>query len=246
MKKLVVANWKMYGQPAMARQLSASVAAAAAATEAARVVLCPPAILLGDVRESIKGQSVALGGQDCHCDTEGAHTGDTSAAMLKDATCGYVIVGHSERRTNHGETNAQVRAKAARAIESGLIPIICIGETLAQRENGEAETVVGTQVRESIPDSAAQGNFVLAYEPVWAIGSGKTPTTDDIKQMHRYIVSVASERTGLAPAAIAVLYGGSVKAANAKDIMATEAVAGVLVGGASLKADEFCSIIAAA
>jgi triosephosphate isomerase len=246
MKKLVVANWKMYGQPAMARQLAAAVVQQAAQTSAASVVMCPPAILVADIAKSLDNQMVAVGGQDCHADAEGAHTGDISAVMLKDAGCSHVIVGHSERRTNHGETSAQVNAKAARAIVSGLIPIICIGETLAEREKGEAEAVVGAQLRQSIPDSAAQGNFVLAYEPVWAIGSGKTPTTDDIRQMHRYIVSVASERTGVAPAAVAVLYGGSVKAANAKDIMATEAVAGVLVGGASLKADEFCSIIAAA
>ncbi len=244
----------MHGGPAMGEQLALAVAAQAVRSPAAQVVVCPPSILLYDIGKIVSGQTVALGGQDCRPELEGAHTGDISAQMLKEAGCQYVIVGHSERRAAYNESNQLVSDKASGALKQGLTPIICIGETLEQRESGNAQAVVSQQVRESLPvevlkESAGieqTGKFVLAYEPVWAIGSGKTPTTDDIKQMHQAILSVASQRTGLALGSISVLYGGSVKAANAKDIMAIEAVSGVLVGGASLKADEFCSIIAAA
>ena len=250
MKKLAVANWKMYGTPQMASELVQAVMQQAQRCPGVQVVLCPPSILLYNINKIANPQVLALGGQDCHGQPEGAFTGDISAPMLKEAGCGYVIAGHSERRTAYKETSAQVASKASAAAASQLIPIICIGETLAEREAGQAEQVVGAQVRESIPDvlcrgAAAAGNFVLAYEPVWAIGSGKTPTVDDIEQMHRFIVATASERTGLAPDTLRVLYGGSVKAANAASIMQAEAVSGVLVGGASLKAEEFCGIIAA-
>lgn len=243
MTKWVVGNWKMHGGAAMAGELVRAVAAAAAQSRA-EVVVCPPYVLLSHVAQLVSGSAVKLGAQDCHPQAEGAHTGDVSAPMLKEAGCRYVIVGHSERRSAYGESDGLVRHKAAIAQSEGLTPIICVGETLAQREQGVAEALVGQQVRDSIPEG--KGNFLLAYEPVWAIGSGKTPTVDDIEQMHRHIVSVASERTGRAPEAMAVLYGGSVKAANAASIMAAAAVSGVLVGGASLKADEFCGIIAAA
>jgi triosephosphate isomerase (TIM) len=250
MKKLVIANWKMNGQPAMAEALTRATAAQAAGFTQAGVVICPPAPLLMQVGQWLAGTPVKLGGQDCHTRGEGAYTGDISAELLKNVGCDYVIVGHSERRAAYSESDVLVQAKASRAILSGLTPVICIGETIKEREAGRTQTVVGQQVRDSIPDNAMTtggqpANFVLAYEPVWAIGSGKTPTVDDIRQMHQYIVSVASERTGHAPEAIMVLYGGSVKAANARAIMATPAVSGVLVGGASLKAEEFCGIIAA-
>lgn len=248
MKKWIVGNWKMHGNPAMTQALAHAVAEKALHCTHAEVVICPPHIWLAEAKQAIAGGAlhhpVHLGGQDCHPQAEGAYTGDTSAIMLKEAGCRYVIVGHSERRAAYGESDDLVRSKAASAQLAGLIPIVCVGETLAQREKGMAEPVVSQQVQASIPEGA--GNFLLAYEPVWAIGSGKTPTVDDISQMHRHIVSVASERTGRAPEAVAVLYGGSVKAANAAAIMKTQAVSGVLVGGASLKADEFCGIMAAA
>jgi triosephosphate isomerase len=250
MKKRVVGNWKMYGNPAMAKALVASVAQKSGGFPEAEVVLCPPHVLLAQVGQWLAGTKVTLGAQDCHIEAEGAFTGDVSAPMLKEVGCSYVIAGHSERRAAYRETDETVRKKAERAIISGLCPIICVGETLEERAGGRAEEVVGRQVRGSIPDAAKassgqKSNFVLAYEPVWAIGSGKIPTMDDIAQMHAYIVSVASKHTGCAPEAAQVLYGGSVKAANAHDILSVKGVAGVLVGGASLKEDEFCSIIAA-
>lgn len=250
MKKLVVGNWKMYGNPAMAKALAVSVAQKSGSFPEVEVVLCPPHVLLAQLRQWLVGSKVALGAQDCHGEVEGAFTGDVSAPMLRETGCSYVIVGHSERRAAYRETDEIVRKKAEAAITSGLCPIICVGETLSEREQGKAEDVVGQQVMASVPDMAratggAKSNFVLAYEPVWAIGSGKIPTMDDIAQMHAYIVSVASRRTGCAPEAVAVLYGGSVKASNARDIMSANGVSGVLVGGASLKEDEFCSIIAA-
>lgn len=237
----------MHGDPDMARALAKAAAVQAEKSRAtAKVVLCPPATLLHEVSASLSNDTVQTSGQDCSPHAEGAYTGDVSATLLKHAGCSYVIVGHSERRTHHRETSDEVQAKATAAMAAGLVAIICIGETDSERVAGKAEMVVGEQVRKSIPKEAGEGNFILAYEPVWAIGTGKTPTGDDIKQMHAYIISQASEATGLAPGQISVLYGGSVKASNAKEILATEGVSGVLVGGASLKADEFNAIIAAA
>ena len=273
MKKTIVGNWKMNGAAAMAHPLALAVAAAAADVSGAEVVVCPPATLLTQVVGWLVGSNVKVGGQDCSSQPYGAYTGDISAAMLHEAGCEYVIVGHSERRQHHQETNDIVRDKAAQAMKTGLVPIICVGETGAERESGKAEEVVGRQVKDSLPlqggglgwgtinELGASGSplpnpppergrgsagFLLAYEPVWAIGSGKTPVDDDIWRMHAYILSVASKQTGLAPGAISVLYGGSVNGANAKDILATEHVAGVLVGGASLKEREFTAVIAAA
>ena len=174
---------------------------------------------------------------------DGAYTGDISAPMLKEAGCAYVIVGHSERRSQHHESSGDVRKKAFRAIRSGLKPIICVGETLHERESGKAEATVVQQVMESLPEEADKGNFVLAYEPVWAIGSGQTPTLANIAEMHSQVTNAAAKCIGSKPEHMRVLYGGSVKADNAAEILATEGVAGVLVGGASLKAEEFCKII---
>jgi len=247
MQKIVVGNWKMHGEPAMAHPLTLSVA-----DEADRlpphveVIICPPATLLSQVATWLIGSNVKMGGQDCHIQGDGAYTGDISAPMLKAAGCSHIIVGHSERRRYHHESNSDVRNKARRVIETGLIPIICIGETQEDRDNGKATETVGQQIRECIPEEAVASNFMLAYEPVWAIGSGKTPTMDDIGQMHAYIVSVTAKQTGLAASQIQILYGGSVKPENARQIMITEGVSGVLVGGASLRADEFCRIMAAA
>ncbi len=247
MQKIVIGNWKMHGDPAMAHTLALQVADVAdKCTEKAEVVLCPPAILVLQLATWLVGSAVKTGGQDCHIQPEGAFTGDTSAAMLKQVGCKYVLVGHSERRKFHHETNADVRNKAARAIKTGLIPVICIGETEEERNAGKAKDVLGEQIRECIPEEAISHNFILAYEPVWAIGSGKTPTADDILLMHDYIISLTAKRTGLDLEQIHVLYGGSVKGDNAREILAIEGVGGVLVGGASLKSEEFCRIIQAA
>lgn len=238
----------MHGTPAMAHPLTLAVQESAARLGAgSQVVLCPPAILLPLVAGWLASATprLSMGGQDCHIQPEGAYTGDISAVMLKNAGCTHVIVGHSERRLHHHETNADVRNKAKAAIKSGLIPIICIGETNEDRAGGKAEAVIGEQVRDCLPEEAVEGNFVLAYEPVWAIGSGKTPSGADIGDMHAHILSVASSRLGLDSKAVSVLYGGSVKAENAREIMSIQGVSGVLVGGASLKAEEFCNIIAA-
>jgi len=265
MQKTIVGNWKMHGEPAMAHDLALAVADAADKLPAGiEVVVCPPAILISQVITSLIGSKVKVGGQDCHSQPSGAFTGDIGAPMLKAAGCSHVIVGHSERRLYHQESNEDVRQKAARAIESGLIPIICVGESEAERDSGQAMEAVGRQLVESIPGwgrsysaganlaplpaSPLMGegkcHFLLAYEPVWAIGSGKTPSGDDIRQMHLHIRSVAALQLGLAPERISVLYGGSVKAANAREIIGVEGVSGVLVGGASVKAEEFCNIVA--
>jgi len=237
----------MHGFVTMAHPLvEAILTTAKQHADTAEVVLCPPAILIPRLAEWLMGTVVKLGGQDCHTEAHGAFTGSISAPMLVDADCEYVIVGHSERRLQHHETNTEVCKKADSAIKADLIPIICIGETADERAGGNAEAVVGRQVTECLPDEAISSDFVLAYEPVWAIGSGKVPSSDDIRKMHATIQSVASKRIGLKPAQVRVLYGGSVNAANASEIMAIEGVAGVLVGGASLKAEDFCRIVESA
>lgn len=242
--KYIVGNWKMHGDPMKAAALAEAVGRACVGLPAhVETVVCPPSILIPDVARQLSGSSVKTGGQDCHSEREGAYTGDISAPMLAAAGCTHVIVGHSERRINHMESDELVNAKADAALTAGLVPIICVGETQEERDGGRAEDVVGRQVEESIPEGAGDRHFVLAYEPVWAIGSGKTPTADDIRDMHHYIMKRASFRIGRP---VAVLYGGSVKAANAEEILAIPGVAGVLVGGASLKAEEFGKIIAAA
>jgi triosephosphate isomerase len=189
-----------------------------------------------------KGSPVAVGGQDCHAEASGAFTGDIAAEMLADTGATAVIVGHSERRTIHKETDSQVRAKALAAWRAGLTAIVCIGETKAEREAGETLDVLGRQLDGSLPDGATGLNMVVAYEPVWAIGTGLTPTVADVAQAHGFIRRRLVERYGVAAQAIRILYGGSVKASNAKDLMATADVDGALVGGASLKADEFLAI----
>lgn len=247
MIKRIIGNWKMHGDAAMAHPLTEAIAEVAdKLPPTIEVILCPPTILLSQVAHWLIGSAVKLGGQDCHIQPEGAYTGDISAPMLEGAGCSYVIVGHSERRQYHKESNDTVRQKAARAMKTGMIPIICIGETEAERTSGKTEEILGLQVRECLPEEAKPGNFVLAYEPVWAIGSGKTPTSDDIRQIHGYIASVTSKRSGIPQDKVSVVYGGSVNTDNAQEILATEGVSGVLVGGASLKAELFSRIIAAA
>lgn len=241
MKKRIVANWKMHGSRRMAEPLVLKIAHllhTLPTDTCPHVVICPPAPYLSLVGGLLSGSLAALGAQDCHAKAEGAHTGDVSASMLHELGCAYVIVGHSERRAEHAETGPQVRAKAEAAMAAGLIPIICIGESLEAREAGQAEAVVARQLEEALPRGQG-GQFVLAYEPIWAIGTGRTPTSADIAQMHRHIQGIAGMH-------VPVLYGGSVKAANAREILALDGVGGALVGGASLSAEEFGAIIEAA
>ncbi|MBJ3784402.1 triose-phosphate isomerase [Devosia sp. MSA67] len=212
----------------------------------ALVVVCPPATLLAAVAAQGASSGIIAGGQDCHAQASGAHTGDISAGMLADAGAQYVIVGHSERRSDHGESSDTVRAKAEAAIGAGLKPIICVGETEAQRDAGDAEAIVATQLAASIPDAASLHEVIVAYEPVWAIGTGRTPTLDEIRDMHNAIRSRLVSRFGDDKgASIRILYGGSLKPQNAREILNVENVNGGLVGGASLLAKDFYTIISA-
>lgn len=221
----------------------AVVNAPAVKAGACDVAVCPPATLLTDIHAVLaaSGDAVSLGAQDCAVAEKGAFTGDVSAPMLADAGCRYVIVGHSERRTGHGETSALVKDKANAALSAGLIPIVCVGETEAERDAGRALAVVGDQIAGSLPGEAGEA-LVVAYEPVWAIGTGRTPTEDDIGAMHRHIREGLATMPGIAADAIRLLYGGSVKPSNATAIAAIDDVDGALVGGASLKADDFAAI----
>jgi triosephosphate isomerase len=241
-RPLVAGNWKMNGLAASAAEFGKMVAGASDLGGKADIMVCPPATLVAALAAAAKGSPVAVGGQDCHAEASGAFTGDIAAEMLADAGATAVIVGHSERRTIHKETDSQVRAKALAAWRAGLTAIVCIGETKAEREAGETLDVLGRQLDGSLPDGATGLNMVVAYEPVWAIGTGLTPTVADVAQAHGFIRRRLVERYGVAAQAIRILYGGSVKASNAKDLMATADVDGALVGGASLKADEFLAI----
>jgi len=211
-----------------------------------RVALCPPATLLAPMIRIAAPAGILVGAQDCSADAPGAHTGDISAAMIADAGAQMVIVGHSERRTDHGETDDLVRRKALAAIGAGLTPIICVGETRAERDAGQASAVVAQQLAASVPDEAAAAEIVVAYEPVWSIGTGLTPTTGDIEQMHKSIRDQMVGRFGERGAVVPILYGGSLKPGNAQQILAIAEVNGGLVGGASLLADDFAAIIWAA
>ncbi len=204
------------------------------------ILVCPPFLLVPGFASSAYGSRVAIGGQDCHAEPSGAHTGDIAAEMLADAQASAVIVGHSERRHDHHETDEEVRAKALAARRAGLSAIVCIGEIRAERDAGHAEEVVGAQLDGSLPDGAQ--NIVVAYEPVWAIGTGLTPTAGDVRDMHGFIRERLVSRHGQAGAGIRILYGGSVKPGNAKELLAIENVDGALIGGASLDPDEFLAI----
>ena len=246
-RPLIAANWKMNGLKADGTALAAAVAARAKAAGAARAVdilVCPPATLVALVGDALGGSPVWLGGQDCSPETSGAYTGDIAAAMLRDLGCKAVITGHSERRAGHLETDAQVRAKAAAALAQDLIAIVCVGETAAERDEGRALDVVGGQVLGSVPEVADAASLVVAYEPVWAIGTGRVPTLDDIEAMHRHIRSLLATKLSDGTD-VRILYGGSVKASNAGEILAIADVDGALVGGASLNADEFWAIVEA-
>lgn len=237
MKPLIAGNWKMNGLQASSIEIDSLIAKlSGAAPDAIDVLICPPATLIAQFAERYSDEAIQIGGQDCHVAENGAHTGDLSAEMLADAGAAFVIVGHSERRADHGESDAVVKAKAAAAIRAGLTPVICVGETREQREAGEAEAVVGAQLKGSLPETAE--SYVVAYEPVWAIGTGLTPTREDITAMHDFLRVKTPDATRL-------LYGGSVKPDNAQEILTISNVNGALVGGASLKADDFYQIITA-
>ena len=240
-RPFVAGNWKMNGLRSSAAEIIRIVQGAGALT-AVDLMVCPPATLLGLFGTIVEGSAVRLGAQDCHTESHGAFTGDISAEMLKDAGASAVIVGHSERRTYHKETDADVRAKALAARRAGLCAIVCVGETRAERENGHALAVVRTQLDGSVPDGATAGNLVVAYEPVWAIGSGLTPTPTDVAEMHGSIRRLLRLRFAEEGAGMRILYGGSVKPSNAKELLGVADVDGALVGGASLKADEFLAI----
>ncbi len=239
MVKLIVGNWKMHG---LAAALAEIEGVAAAAPTGVEIAICPPFTLIERAGRAAAGSALAIGAQDVHAEATGAHTGDISAAMLVDAGATLVIVGHSERRADHGETDAQVLAKARAACAAGLTTIVCVGETEAQRDAGRAETVVAAQLAGSLPDSAER--LVVAYEPVWAIGTGRTPTVADVAAMHGMIRGRLTARYGSAP--VRILYGGSVKPDNAAALLNVADVNGALVGGASLTAASLLAIAGAA
>jgi triosephosphate isomerase len=241
-RPLVAGNWKMNGLAASVGEFDAIVAGAAAVATKVDLIVCPPATLLAAFAARAAGSPVAIGGQDCHAVAAGAYTGDISAEMLKDAGAQAVIVGHSERRAYHMESDADVRAKAAAAWRARLTAIVCIGESIEERRGGKTLGVVGAQLAGSVPDGATAASLVIAYEPVWAIGSGLTPSAADVAEVHGFVRARLVERFASAGEGVRVLYGGSVKPANAKELMAVSDVDGALVGGASLKASEFLAI----
>jgi triosephosphate isomerase len=244
-RPLVAGNWKMNGLAASIGELEKIIAGARMLGSAnVDIMVCPPATLVADFAKAANGTRVAIGGQDCHALAAGAHTGDISAEMLRDAGAQAVIVGHSERRRDHGETDAMVRAKALAARRAGLLAIICVGERRDERDGGQTRHVVGGQLDGSLPDIAENlaASIVIAYEPVWAIGTGRTPTPSEVGGNHDFIRARLCLRFGEAGHDVRILYGGSVKPANAKELLAVENVDGALVGGASLDAAEFLAI----
>ena len=243
MRKLAAGNWKMNGTTAALAEVSALLAAHPA--PACEMLLCPPATLIAQMAAAARGSVLRVGGQDCHARAAGAHTGDISAPMLVDAGASHVILGHSERRADHFESDAMVRAKAEAALAAGLVAVICVGESEAQHDDGQTLAVIGAQLAGSVPDAASVANLVIAYEPIWAIGSGRTPTLAEIEQVHGAIRARLTARFGTAATGIRLLYGGSVKPSNAAEIFAVPEVNGALVGGASLKAADFGAIVAA-
>jgi triosephosphate isomerase len=249
-RPLIAGNWKMNGLKHSMAEFEAMIAGAGSVIAKADLLVCPPATLLAIFAEKTGGilpadqKTLALGAQDCHPKASGAHTGDISAEMLADAGASFVLVGHSERRADHGETDALVRQKAEAAWRAGLTAIVCIGETQAQRDAGQTLNICGGQLSGSLADGAAATNLVVAYEPVWAIGTGLTPTAEDVEQVHQFIRNTLTARFKKEGARIRILYGGSVKPSNAAELMAVPNVNGALVGGASLKAADFLAIAA--
>ena len=243
-RPLIAGNWKMNGLRADGVALAEAVTAKAKADGKLRcdLLVCPPATLLSDIGRAVQGSPVALGGQDCHAQVKGAHTGDVSAEMLKDVGCAYVILGHSERRTDHKETDADVKAKATAALAAGLVAVVCIGETEAERDQGKTLAVVSGQLLGSLPDGANAKNVVIAYEPVWAIGTGRTPTVAEVAEVHAAIRAEAAKKIGKEAEGLRILYGGSMKPSNARELLALDDVDGGLIGGASLNVDDFWAI----
>ena len=243
-RALIAGNWKMFGRRADLGEIEALRASLGAAGGALDVLICPPAAYVAMAAWAARNGPILIGAQDCSgVGADSARTGEVSAAMLADAGAGYVIVGHSERRSLHGESDALVARKAAAGLAAGLIPIICVGETLAERESGRVGEVVGAQVRDSVPEAAEE--VVVAYEPVWAIGGNRTPTPAEITEVHALIRETLAERFPTRASATRILYGGSVGPKNAAEIFAAEGVDGALVGRASLKAADFAAIILA-
>lgn len=242
---LVAGNWKMNGlQDSVKEAESLAERLAGTAGLNADVMICPSALLIAQFSKELASSAILIGGQDCHSEISGAHTGDIAAEMLADAGASAVIVGHSERRADHGETSEEVAAKASAVHRAGLIAIICVGETQEQRKGGQTLDVISEQLSGSIPTGATAQNSVIAYEPVWAIGTGLTPTLEDVGEVHAHIRTQIADKLGQDnAAAMRILYGGSVKPGNAAELMAVENVNGALVGGASLKADDFWGII---
>ncbi len=246
-RPLIAGNWKMHGLRADGLALAREVAeGAGGGAAAAELLVCPPFTLLREIAAALEDGAVAVGAQDCHAAAKGAHTGDVSAPMLRDAGARFVILGHSERRADHGESDAAVLAKTEAALAAGLVPVVCVGESEGERLAGGAEAVVARQLDGSLPGGFAEAGGVVAYEPVWAIGTGRTPTESDIAAMHAAIRARLRARFGEAGGALRILYGGSVKPANAAAILALENVDGALVGGASLVAADFLAIAGAA
>ncbi|HXI07243.1 MAG TPA: triose-phosphate isomerase [Bradyrhizobium sp.] len=243
-RPLIAGNWKMNGLKASSAEFDAMLAGAGALAGKADLLVCPPATLVAAFADKAKGKGIAVGAQDCHQDASGAHTGDLSAEMFRDAGATSIIIGHSERRADHGESDALVRQKAEAAWRAGLVAIVCIGETRAQRDAGQTLDICGGQLKGSLPDGATSANLVVAYEPVWAIGTGLTPTTADVEEVHKFIRAELTDRYTAEGGRMRILYGGSVKPSNAKELMAVANVNGALVGGASLKAADFLAIAA--
>jgi triosephosphate isomerase len=244
-RPLIAGNWKMNGLMASSGEFEAMLAAAPEVAAKADLLVCPPATLIAAFVERARGaKTLGVGAQDCHPKPSGAHTGDISAEMLADAGASAVIVGHSERRADHGESDILVRQKAEAVWRAGLTAIVCVGETLKQRDAGQTLDICGGQLGISLPDRARADNLVVAYEPVWAIGTGLTPTVGDVEQIHKFIRELLLARFNREGAKIRILYGGSVKPSNAAELMAVANVNGALVGGASLKAADFLAIAA--
>jgi len=242
-RPVIAGNWKMNGLKSSLAEFEAMLAGASGVAAKADLLVCPPATLIADFAERARGSAtLAVGAQDCHTKPSGAHTGDLSAEMLADAGARAIIVGHSERRADHGETDIEVRQKAEAVWRAGLTAIVCIGETQHQRDQGQTLDICGGQLNVSLPDGARADNLVVAYEPVWAIGTGLTPTTLDVEQIHGFIRELLIARFKGEGTRIRILYGGSVKPSNAAELMAVSNVNGALVGGASLKAADFLAI----
>jgi triosephosphate isomerase (TIM) len=244
MRPLIAGNWKMHGLAPQLGEIEAIAASVKATPPVADILICLPATLIARAVETAAGR-IAIGGEDCSAEVSGAFTGDISAEMLKGAGAGAVIVGHSERRQHHGETDATVAAKAAAARRAGLLAIICVGETKSQRLDGKALSVCGDQIAGSVPGGMTASAIAIGYEPLWAIGSGHMPTPEEIAEMHAHIRKSLEARLGMEGKGMRILYGGSVKPSNARDILALPEVGGALVGGASLKAADFEAIIRA-